>query len=364
MSYIENEEKFTLGDFVKVFLKFIKELLAVKWWIIGSIALCAGIFLMRTLQKKTTYTAQLTFVIKDNNSNNIGAGVSAVLGQFGLGGGLADGMNFDKLVEFTRSEHIVQKALFNTVEIAGKSDFIANHLLEIYVEDRVNWEKYIKATLELEDTDLTSFSFRRDSLSEFTLVEQMFFDQLYVLVRGNEDIGGLMDIVYGDKSTILVLRAKSIQEDISIELVEALYQELSEFHIIEATESTKQAFQILDVKADSILRELNIIENRLSYEISLNESYVSDKEQLRRKRMNRNAQILTVMYGEVLKNKETTAFILQNQTPFFKVIDRPHRPIYPKTPSKLMALIVGSLVGAFLSLLVILLRKVLSTLLE
>ncbi len=358
MSYIENEEIFSLRDFVNNLGKFVKEFLPFKWWIIGAIILCSGIFLGITLLKKTIYTAKLTFVVKKNNTNNIGAGVNAVLGQLGFGRSSSDGVNLDKLVEFTRSEKIVQNALFNVATISGKNDFIANHLLQIYSDKRVKWEMYIQEILEVEETAVTSFSFPKDSLNQFTLIEQMFFDQLYLLIVGDEREEGIMDIVYGDKSDILVLRVRSIHEEISIKLTEALYQELSEFYIEDATESTSHAFQILQTKADSVLDALNSVEGRLSYQTSRNESYLSVKEELQRKRMNRDVQILTIMYGEILKNKETTAFMLQSQMPFFQVIDRPHRPIYPKKPSKLIALISGAFSGLFLSIFFLFIRKV------
>lgn len=358
MNYIETEEKFTYKDFANVLINFFKEFLPFKWWIGASIILFSGIFLGIALLTKTTFPAKLTFVVKKNSANNIGAGVNALLGQFGFGNSSTNGINPDKLIEFTRSEKIVRKALFHTATVRGKSDFIANHLLQIYSDERVNWDAYIQTTLELGETEVANFSFQKDSLDQFTFVEQMFFDQLYLLVVGGEDVGGIMDIVYGEQSDILVLSVRSIQEEISIQLTEAFYQELSEFYIKDAIEGTKQAFQILQVKADSVLRALNSVESQLSYVTSLNESYLSDKEQLRRKRMNRDARILTIMYGEVLKNKETTAFMLQSQTPFFQVIDRPHRPIYQKKPSKLIALSTGAFLGLFVSIFFFFIRKV------
>ena len=119
MSFIEKEEIFTLKDFLLSIQNFKKYLIQMKWWLVGAMVLFASIFLLNAYFKKITYPAKMTFVVNTNNSNSLNlGGVSSILGQFGLGrSARVGGTNIDRLVELSKSERIIQNALFQKVEM-------------------------------------------------------------------------------------------------------------------------------------------------------------------------------------------------------------------------------------------------------
>ena len=61
------------------------------------------------------------------------------------------------------------------------------------------------------------------------------------------------------------------------------------------------------------------------------------------------------------KNKETAEFILNNETPFFQIVDEPFKPLTKLESSILLQLIVGGLAGAILSILVAVLIFIISS---
>ena len=72
-------------------------------------------------------------------------------------------------------------------------------------------------------------------------------------------------------------------------------------------------------------------------------------------RTKRDAQMLGLMYAEVLKNLEIAKFNLESQTPVLQVVDQPTYPLLMKKMSKLKAGVVGgglAFVLVFLGLLV------------
>ncbi len=67
-------------------------------------------------------------------------------------------------------------------------------------------------------------------------------------------------------------------------------------------------------------------------------------------------------YGEVLKNLEIAKITLQKETPLYQIIDEPTLPLVKEKTGKLMGLIVGGFIGAFLIITYLTIRKILATL--
>lgn len=346
-----------LSSFRDVVLKiqaFSRELYQSKWWIMLSMALIGSVSLIRTLYQDTTYPVNLTFVVKEE-SGSMGNSASAVLGQLAFGKSLG-AFNLEKIVELTNTKNIVHRALFNKVTIEQKEDFLANHLIDTY-----DLQELWKDTDSSSDTQGTSSvgktSFTQDSLIHFSLKEHEVFNALYHLVVGTDNNKGIMTISYQENTGFLAITVKSVEENLSIELVKKIYKEISEYYVQEVTEKPKHTFKVLQKKADSIFYTLKVAERQLANATQRNQGFLSKPELLKEAELSREVQILTIMYGEVLKNKETSAFLLENQTPLFQVIDRPFRPIRPERPSKLLALLLGIFVGGFLAILAILGRR-------
>ena len=285
----------------------------------------------------------------DGGGGGLG-GAAAILGQFGLGGGGGGKYNLDKIVELAKSRRIIQNALLDTIIIEGKKDLLANHLINIY-QFQEDW---------VGDSLLQGFYFTEDTIEETDLAENAVMKSLQGQVIGDAGKGveGLISVGYGEDTNIFKLTCSSFNEILSISLAKKLYQELSDFYITESIEKPRQTFDLLRVRADSALLALNIAERTLARLGDRSGGILMREERLSQDRLSRNVQILTLMYGEILKNKETSEFLLKTKTPFFQIIDVPVRPIKSNRKSNMKEILIGAFFGGFLGIGLFLGRKV------
>ena len=311
-----------------------------KFWIIGWAMVASSLFFTKAIFENPTYEAILTFMVEEEEGRGIG-NIASVLGQFGLGGGAGKDQNLEKITSLTRTRKILHPVLLERMVVDGKLDFIANHIINIY-ELQDNWKK---------DTLLSEFYFVNDDFSSFSKKENLALNIVYNLVAGNEKKGtkGLLKSGFSIETNFLFINITAINESLAIKMTESIYEKLSAFYIEESIKNPKQTFDILVQRTDSILVELTNTQKKLAYLEAKNTARVTHDDRIRKKILSRDLQILSIMYGEVLKTKETSDFILKNETPFFQTIDEPFSPITPEESSKLLALLLGGILGGFLS---------------
>jgi LPS O-antigen subunit length determinant protein (WzzB/FepE family) len=78
----------------------------------------------------------------------------------------------------------------------------------------------------------------------------------------------------------------------------------------------------------------------------------------------KQAEITTssAAYQELLKNLEMSKYALLKQSPLFQIIDEPRFPLEKKKPSRLIYGLIAGIVGGILTILILLIRRFLSTL--
>lgn len=344
------EDEITLKEVILKIQEFILEAWRHKWWIVAAGLGFAAVFLIRAMLEKPTYTATLTFMVNEDEGGSMG-GIATILGQFGLGTGARAGRyNMDKIVALARSRKIVQGVLFDRVDIGGEEDYIANHIIKLY-DYHENWK---------EDTLLQNFYFTRDSVDLFDRAERRALMAMHGQIVGNPEqkVEGFLSISYNDDTGILSMGAKSEVESLSIAIAEAGYRKLSKFYVDKTIEQQKLTVDNLQFKVDSIGAALTRTEQELAQFQDRSQGVMLRSDDLRRQRLSREVQMLTIMYGESIKNLETASFLLKNSTPVFQLVDRPMSPIQPLMASKLKAIVLGGFLGGFLSLVFIFIRKV------
>ena len=136
-----------------------------------------------------------------------------------------------------------------------------------------------------------------------------------------------------------------------------MYNQVSDFHITETREKPETTYRLLQSKKDSLFAELSLKENQLARAIDSNIGLVSQAASLKIDRLRRDVQFLTVAYSKVLENTEAAEFALQNATPVFQVIDYPIRPLRSNESSPVLMGIVGVILGGFLSILIVFVRR-------
>ena len=345
-----DDDEITLKELILKLQEFWKEAWNNKIWIILTTSILAGIFLGKTYLDKTTYTSSLTFLVSGNGDKN-GGELASVLG-YGV-------INYelDKIVELARSRSIINKVLLKKIVLDGKDDFLANHLIELY-NYQEDWKEEAKNSL-YEELKLNDFFFTHDKVTDFVPKEHRAINLLNELVAGNNFKGkkGLITINYDKKTEIVRISVMTNQAAIAVELLDAIYKELSHFYIEESIGRPRRTFKILAERADSLLRTLEAQEYQLAKASDRNLNVYSRTSNLGLDQLARKLQTTTRLYEEVLSNKEKVEYVISSETPEFQVIDRTFLPI-KDAPSKLKALIIGAFLGSFLSIAYIIGRKI------
>jgi len=300
-----------------------------------AVSLLFGLgFAFKAYLKPTTYTAELTFMVNEEDGGSMG-GIGAILGQFGMGGSGGGASNFEKITEIARSGKICERTLMDSATVGGTTDLLANHIIKAY-EMHEDWQ---------EDTVLVDFLFNKPFAA--TKQYNIALNKLIVFFKGAKK-PGIASLEFDEKSTILKIATTAIDQELSAALTNSWYDKIQVYYVLKSTESSKKTLEELTVKADSIFSLLNGAESGLatgSDKLGLVKTY----DRLPTSRSGRNLQMYGAMYAEVIKNKETSDFILKSETPYFQKLDEPRLPIEGDNGlGWKLSMILGMIAGGFI----------------
>lgn len=292
------------------------------------------------------YEAEVSFML--NEDQNQAGGLSAVLSEFGgLLGSHGDEVNLQKILELGKSRNISEKVFFDSCNLSGKSDFIANHLIK-ELESRGIWGA--KAYF-LIDNPLKGFQFKHQQLETFSRLENAALKQLHSLFLGMLTTG------VSEKTSIMKLTVQCTDETLAYELANRLFSKMSQFYINKTIEKQKQTYDDLVSKTDSLRK---LIHNKQYGLADLKDSYRAAwllKEEVPKTILDQDIKMLQLIYGEAVKNKEIASYALDHKTPFIQAIDLPILPLKGSRLILAKSLILGALYGIFLASLFIFTKK-------
>jgi hypothetical protein len=297
--------------------------------VIVLVTLLTGLgFGFKAYTTKPTYTADLTFILKESAG---GGGLNALMGQLSFLGGMGGGStNADKLLTIALSDNILERVILDTASVNGKVDRIGNHLINTY-ELQEKWEK---------DTVLKGFVFSSTPSQK----QNRATKHLAVMLRKN-----ICAISFEKKSNVIATKV-TVEDDEELALAISLvwYDNLSSYFMNSAIAPQQRNLKMLTAKADSIFALLNGAES--SFAVNSDKlGVINMQNKLPVGRSSRNMQMYGTMYGEVIKNKETVEFMLKTSTPSLEVLDTPFAPLEPTKRGTILMLVLGCLAGAVLS---------------
>ncbi len=354
----EIQDDVSLKDILKVVKDYFVEL--VKGWMFYLIipAIFAAYFFYQAYTEPIYYPASVTFQVAQESAGGGAGGISSIIAAFG-GSRKTEG-NLEKILQLFSSRRIINNTLFYKTQINGKTDFLANHIVDFYGLDElidpfrgtVGWIEQIE--------NLESFKFKGPVDSTSTSEEFIMNYVLYSHLTGNTnlDIKAMIGSQVDEKSNIMRISMSTIHEDLTLESVKVLYNQLSSYYIDNAIEKTKKIKEIAQYKKDSISVELAIAERKLAEFEDGHRNLVWVRGELEKQKLQRKARILEVMYTEVVRQLEMSDFDMRRRTPYVSFIDMPVKPITPIVQSKSDALIKGLILGFFLTTFFLIGRKV------
>lgn len=346
---IYQEDEITLKELILKVQEFGEELFS-KWWIILLFVLIStGFFLYKHFNTETTYTAKLTFMVDSNEGGGF-SGVTAVLAQFGLGGGKSRS-NLDKILAISKSRRIVYDVLLKKVEIDGNVDYFGNFLIDIK-NLRVNWKN--------SDVEgLYDFKFIDSDRSVDHELRDRVLGSLYgLIVGGPKSKDQLFKSDYDEDTGIMTFEVESKSEIFAARLTDSIFSHLSQFYIEKTTNKALKTHRIFKLKTDSIYNLLSGKQYAMANIQDVDRASYLRTSRVSRDRLIGEIEILTRAYAESYKNTEIAAIDLEMKTPYITTIDRPVLPL-SKTQSSLMPnILLGILLGGFLGSIFLITNKI------
>ena len=326
--------------------------LLTKWLVIVAAGIIGGaIGIGYAFLTKPEYTGNLSFALEDEKQG--AGGLSGALGlasSLGIDLGTSAGGAFSgaNLIELLKSRKIVEKALLNPIAINGKTQTLAQHFIN-FNELNKNWDEkpLLKGIVFAPDADRSKFTLQQDSI----------LGKIYESIAG---VNGLLSVEQKDKKiSIINIEVKSTDELFSKAFAESVAQEVSSYYIEIKSKKARQNMEILQHQTDSIRAELNGaitgVAAAADNTFGLNPAMMVRKTPGTRRQV--DVQANTAILTQLVTNLEMAKVSLRKETPLIQVIDRPILPLKKEKAGKLKSLILGGILAGFLTILVLVFKK-------
>lgn len=351
------EQDVSVKEVILTVQDYVRALWKGKFLIIFLTGLCVGLFVLSALLTRPTFPGELTFMINEDDGG--GAGITGLLGEFGLGGGSE--YNLDKILQLSKSRRVSQHMFFDSIMVNGKSDYLANHTID-YLESEEEWGKVnilAKLLYGGDPMPIKGFRFDNSDVASFGALENKALKVLHIMIAGTPDGSrvGLVTTEQSEETGIMSLISTTHRPELSAQMSIKLYEKLSKYYIEKSIEKHKTTLDIVQEKSDSIAEALSIAQANLANYKDKNQGVFRNKDKLYEQRILANIQKLVAIDEEVEKNLQIADFTLKTKTPYIEVIDEPTLPLLPNRKSIIQQIIKGMLLGLILSVGIIVVRK-------
>ncbi len=327
----QHEDEITLKDIVLA-LKRTKKQLVAKWGLLLICGLLGGAagYTYQWYQK-TTYTAKLTFAFSESQDSK--GKLSGLASQFGvnLGGGGAGFFQGDNLVELMKSRNLVEKTLYEQVEISGKRDFLVNHIIAREFERSEDPED---KTHDVWFKDSTRFYVGDSFLGVY---HKAILNSNRLVLSKKEDELAFVDVSFTAQNDTIA----KVFADHLVNNATAYYSELK-------MRRFNSSMALLNHKIDSVGQEMQKNLSAAANQQDQSSLLIRSAPRVSQLTKQKEAELQAIIYAELIKSRELQKAQKLNDQPLVEVIDQPIFPLEKKKPSKLMGLLAGGFLFGFL----------------
>lgn len=334
------QDELTLKELVIAIQDYFRYFLGKWYWMVLGGLLFGGLFFYNAWTTPVTYSAPLTFMLNEKQDVSFGAG--ALLGSLGLGSGGGSSSNAYRLQELGRSRQVITQVLFDSITVNGTEQMLADHLIDVYYAE-MKWEK---------NDSLRDFRFRGRLPQPGDIAANKALKALHRWVILSPE-HSLLTITVDEDSGLFTINASTTVEELSFALSNGLYNYLSAYFISTAVAGKKASLERLNIQADSVAKALQQAEVRLAQFRDRSAFVPLQQSSIRGQALNREVLILSTLYGEIVKNRETASFLLANEKPAFNLVDLPLIPLEAERVSLIKPLVIGGVLGGGLVLLIL-----------
>jgi uncharacterized protein involved in exopolysaccharide biosynthesis len=343
----DHEEEISLKDLILKTQDWGRYLLS-KWKMIILLGLIGGGlgFLYASL-KKPNYLAELSFVLEESKSSNLG-NYAGIASQFGLDLGSAGGSGIfagDNIIEFLKSRLMVEKTLLSPITLDGKEKSLADFYLEINnIKEKFDKDPALKNISFPVTTERKNFTLRQDSI--LNIIYTNLLKQSITVTK------------FDKKLSFISVKCLSRDQRFSKVFTERLVKEATDFYVQTKTKRAKANVDKLQEKVDSVEALLNKKTYSAAASQDLNLNPARSLAGVSTELVTRDKMVLQTMYVEFVKNLELSRMNMAQETPIIQIVDIPILPLKKVKYSRLMCLVAGGLIAGFLTLMWIIVRRI------
>lgn len=344
----ETTDEISVKDFVDK-IKSVTSYLKSKWLIILCVSIITGALgLVYAIVKKTVYTASSTFVLDEGNKGG-GLGQYASLASLAgidLGGSSGGGGMFqgDNILQLYKSRLMIEKTLLSEATFNGKNQLLIDRYVE-FNKLRDKWKDNTSLAHITFKNDPTNFTRQQDSI--ISDIVKQFNKQVLSVAKPDKKIAIIkVDVANKDELFAMQFNLK-------------LVQNVNDFYTQTKTKKSGQNVRVLQRQADSVKRVLNNSINGVASALDAAPNANPALQVLRVPSQKRqiDVQANSAIYAEIVKNLEVSKISLRQETPLIQLIDSPVLPLEKDKLSKMVAVMVGLLIGGMISSIWLLIRK-------
>jgi hypothetical protein len=331
----EENSSFDLIVIIKKTILYFKN----KWRIILAISFLGGLLgIVYSIYTKPTYTAVCTFVLDDSKGDNISQYASlASLAGVSVGGRAGGVFEGDNILELYKSRLMIEKAFLSKSDFNGKEELLIDRFLDCY--------KLRNKTIITFNGSSDHFNRAQDSV--VTALVGFFNSKILNVTKPDK------------KLSIIQVTVTTKDELFSKYFTEQLVKNVNDFYIETKTKTQYQNVQVLQRQCDSLRQMLNLsinsVANASDSAPNANPLLSTLKVPLQKKQI--DLQVNSAMYTEIIKNLEVSKMALRQETPLIQIIDEPILPLFVNKIGKIKSAILGTILGAFIVLTILVVKK-------
>ena len=314
--------------------------LKTQWWklmLLGLLGGIGGFFYAKFSKPK--YTAKLTFALAESTEKM--GGIGSIASQFGidlLGGGSSGAFSGDNLLELMKSRLLIEKTLLTAVDSAGKSKLLVNQYIDFI--------KPKKPKLRESDDPIPVYFTGNEEKQSHSLAQDSFLAKVSIdLVKKN-----YLQVAKMDKKLAIVSVSFTGEDQwFAKNFTQILTQNVTEFYVETKTGQMRKNVKMMEHKVDSVKQALEQAMYGVASELDGNHFLVRGVAKVPQAKKQLEIQVLSTMYGELIKNLELSRTMMAKEQPLIQLIDQPRFPLEKKKTTKLMGAIGGSFLTFFLA---------------
>ncbi|MEI7977730.1 MAG: hypothetical protein WCI53_02695 [Bacteroidota bacterium] len=334
------QKEISFNELKKILFEFLKFSYKFKIFLIILIVSGASLGFGYAYFSKVNYEAKLSFVLNESKSSSSNP-LAAIASQFNFGSSSLN-LSEDKILFLVGTKKILGQSL---LVLLKKNTTIADQLyINWDIESKFKNDKEIKNFKGFKNLNIDNLNYQENKVIDLLLSILLKSNKLIIepVKKKNTSFVNL------PPTGIIIINFINEDESISKLLVESIFKNLSSFYEESVIKNLKANYNLVCSREDSIRKVmiLNDYETAEAFDNTMN--VYKFKGKVKQNRLRKENELLSMMYAEVIKNKEIAKFNLDQEKPILQVIDAPTLPLIYLSKSKLFYSIIGIILFSFI----------------